>query len=95
MNTLEKLCRAACEFFVRHGETHWVDSTLQEAEANGHRLSYDGPIDTKELVFCILSALEDPSDAMVEAGLAAPDSGWTDVELKSRFTAMIRKAKEG
>ena len=82
MTTLEKLCRAACE-------------------ANG--VSPDAVIGVglprwvayRDMMKAILTALEDPSDEMVEAGLAAPDSEWTDVELKGRFTAMIRKAKEG
>lgn len=43
----------------------------------------------------VLKALKEPSEEMVRVGLAEPDSGWTDVELKGRFTAMIRKAKEG
>ena len=78
MTTLEKLCRAACEADGSNPE--WLGPTFKTPQWNGY----------EAVVLAVLSALEDPSDEMVEAGLAAPDSGWTDVELRGRFTAMIR-----
>ena len=85
MTTLEKLCRAACE-------------------ANG--VSPDAVIGVglprwvayRDMMKAILTALEDPSDEMVKAGVEYVDDPEDPQtfgfgEARGVFTAMIRKAK--
>lgn len=59
-------------------------------------LSSRSPMDAEEkLIDAALDALMEPTDAMVEAGMASPAFGPRPAVLHARYACMIRAVKDG
>ena len=104
MTTLEKLCRAACEADGENPDAFHTKAALDAAARNEWPVT-DHAIPLwlgyRKQVLAVLTALEDPSDEMVEEGIKQLEEctfDWTSAAPCGAghvFAAMIRKAKEG